>query len=111
MAVSQRPAGAIPFNSQPQSYWAATGGEGQDFPALTSHAEVDAVIVGAGFTGLSAAYRLAAAGANCLVLEANDVGWGASGRNGGMVVPRLQHTFPELAKTYGTPIAIDMYHA
>jgi glycine/D-amino acid oxidase-like deaminating enzyme len=109
--VSERNAGAIPFNSHPQSYWAATGGLTQALPVLTSDAEVDAVIVGAGFTGLSAAYRLAGAGAKCLVLEANDVGWGASGRNGGMVVPRFKHTFPELAKRYGAPIAIDMYHA
>ena len=45
------------------------------------------------------------------MLEANDVGWGASGRNGGMVVPRFKHTFPALAKDYGRETALDMHHA
>ncbi|MEP1767167.1 MAG: FAD-binding oxidoreductase [Sulfitobacter sp.] len=45
--------------------------------------DVDVAIIGAGFTGLSAALHLARAGVNAVVLEAEHVGWGASGRNGG----------------------------
>ena len=52
-------------------------------PVLKGDVTCDVVIVGAGFTGLSAAYHLARAGVSVVVVEANAVGWGASGRNGG----------------------------
>lgn len=100
-----------PVIDHPASYWAATRGPGDDFDALTSDHETDFLIVGGGFSGLSAAYRLRSLGADCTVLEANDVGWGASGRNGGMVVPRYKHTFPALAKDYGRETALDMHRA
>ncbi|MEO1829371.1 MAG: FAD-binding oxidoreductase [Pseudomonas sp.] len=51
--------------------------------------EADVCIVGAGFTGLSAALELAEAGRSVIVLEAEDVGWGCSGRNGGQINPGL----------------------
>jgi glycine/D-amino acid oxidase-like deaminating enzyme len=54
---------------------------------LTDDIEEDLVIVGAGFTGLSAALHLAEAGLSVVVLEAKEIGWGASGRNGGQVNP------------------------
>ncbi len=54
---------------------------------LTDNREADVVIVGAGFTGLSAALHLAAAGISAVVLEAGEIGCGASGRNGGQVNP------------------------
>ncbi|MEL0169372.1 MAG: FAD-binding oxidoreductase [Pseudomonadaceae bacterium] len=49
--------------------------------------DADVCIVGAGFTGLSAALALAEAGRSVVVLEAEDVGWGCSGRNGGQINP------------------------
>ncbi|MEM6372627.1 MAG: FAD-dependent oxidoreductase [Pseudomonadota bacterium] len=52
-------------------------------PQLMGDVTCDVVVVGAGFTGLSAAYHLACSGASVVVLDANAVGWGASGRNGG----------------------------
>jgi len=52
-------------------------------PVLQGEVTCDVVIVGGGFTGLSAAYHLARAGASVVVVEANAIGWGASGRNGG----------------------------
>jgi gamma-glutamylputrescine oxidase len=100
-----------PRAEHPASYWAATRGPGDDFDELAADRETDILIVGAGFTGLSAAYRLRSMGVDCTVLEANDVGWGASGRNGGMVVPRFKHTFPVLARDYGVPTALDMHRA
>lgn len=51
--------------------------------ALTENTQVDVVIIGGGFTGVSAALRLAEAGLSVAVLEARQLGWGASGRNGG----------------------------
>jgi glycine/D-amino acid oxidase-like deaminating enzyme len=56
-------------------------------PPLQSHAEADAVIVGGGYTGLSAALHLAQRGIRAIVLEAGEPGFGASGRNGGHVNP------------------------
>ena len=52
-------------------------------PALRGEEVCDVVIVGGGFTGLSAAYHLARDGVSVVVVEANTIGWGASGRNGG----------------------------
>jgi sarcosine oxidase len=60
-------------------------------PPLAGEARADICIIGAGFTGLSAALHAAAAGARVIVLEANEVGWGGSGRNFGQVVPYLKH--------------------
>lgn len=53
-------------------------------------AGADAVVVGAGYAGVSAARELAAAGRSVVVLDARHVGWGASTRNGGMVIPELK---------------------
>ena len=55
----------------------------QDFPKLETDIACDVAIVGAGFTGLNAALYLAEAGVNVVVIDAQNVGWGASGRNGG----------------------------
>lgn len=52
-------------------------------PAISGARQADVAIIGAGFTGISAAYHLAKAGVSTLVLDAHFPGWGASGRNGG----------------------------
>jgi glycine/D-amino acid oxidase-like deaminating enzyme len=62
---------------------------------------VDVAVVGAGFTGLSAARTLAKGGARVAVLEAENVGWGASCRNGGMVLTGLKLGIPALMRRYG----------
>lgn len=69
------------------SYWAANGGG--DLPAeeLSGRRETSVAIIGAGLTGLSCAYHLAREhGVQATVLEANRIGWGASGRNGGFAM-------------------------
>jgi gamma-glutamylputrescine oxidase len=67
------------------SLYAAGADPTLDFPALAESTRADIVILGAGYTGLSAALHLAEAGADVAVLEAERVGWGASGRNGGQL--------------------------
>lgn len=67
------------------SYYTATAPLPEERPSLTGALDVDVAIIGAGYTGLSAALHLAMAGKTVVVLEANRVGWGASGRNGGQI--------------------------
>lgn len=69
----------------PPSYYAATRAAFGPLPPLQGAARADVCIVGAGYTGLSAALHLAERGFSVIVLEAHRVGFGASGRNGGQV--------------------------
>jgi glycine/D-amino acid oxidase-like deaminating enzyme len=68
------------------SYYAATANETTAFPALHGEQTADVCVVGAGFTGISTAISLAERGYRVHVVEANRVGWGASGRNGGQLI-------------------------
>ncbi len=72
---------------------------------------VDVAIVGAGFTGLSAARTLAKRGAKVAVLETNTIGWGASSRNGGMVLTGMKLGVETLAGRYGMDATKRMYAA
>ena len=71
----------------------------------------DVAILGAGFTGLSAARALARHGASVVVLDANSIGWGASSRNGGMVLTGLKLGVETLAQRYGMELTRRMYAA
>jgi gamma-glutamylputrescine oxidase len=68
------------------SYYAATANERTRYPALNGAITADVCVVGAGFTGVSTALALAERGYSVALIEANRVGWGASGRNGGQVI-------------------------
>jgi len=72
-------------------------------------AKVDVAIVGAGYTGLSAARHLARAGASVAVLERERVGWGASSRNGGQVLTGLKPDASTLVGRYGDTRARELY--
>lgn len=75
---------------QPQehtdSYYAATANRSANFAPLDGERTADICVIGAGFTGISTALHLAERGYNVHVVEANRVGWGASGRNGGQLI-------------------------
>lgn len=83
------------------SLWTATANAAPRRPALTGTVEADTVIVGGGFTGLSAALHLAEAGQAVILLEAETPGWGASGRNGGQVNPGLKPNPDDLVARFG----------
>ena len=69
----------------PASYYAATVKQLAPFPTLRGDIVADVVVVGGGFTGLSTALHLAERGYDVVVVDAQRVGWGASGRNGGQL--------------------------
>ena len=75
----------MPSSLDSQSYYQATAKAFPAQPALRGEALADVCVVGAGYTGLSAALELALAGYKVVVLEAERVGYGASGRNGGQI--------------------------
>src|SRR6202171_3590811 len=83
-----------------------TGNRTQSLPE-----RVDVVVIGAGFTGLSAARTLAKRGAKVAVLEAETIGWGASSRNGGMVLTGLKLGVNQLISRYGRERTQRMYAA
>jgi gamma-glutamylputrescine oxidase len=83
------------------SYYAATAHLAPDLPALEGEVRADAVIVGAGYTGISAALELARRGYDVVVLEAHRVGWGASGRNGGQICTGFSPSLAKIEKSVG----------
>jgi glycine/D-amino acid oxidase-like deaminating enzyme len=93
------------------NYWLTTA----QMPATdASHAlpdRVDVAVIGAGFTGLSAARTLAKRGAKVAVLESETIGWGASSRNGGMVLTGMKLGVNQLISMYGRDLTKRMYAA
>jgi len=85
----------------PPSLWQATAAPPPDTPPLQEDANADVAIIGAGYTGLSTALHLAEKGVGAIVLDAEQPGWGASGRNGGQVIPGLKYDPDELVARLG----------
>jgi glycine/D-amino acid oxidase-like deaminating enzyme len=83
------------------SLWAATAEAAVHAPPLDASKRVEVAIVGAGYTGLSTALHLSELGIDVCVIDANEPGWGASGRNGGQVIPGLKYDPDELVRRFG----------
>ncbi|WP_277373290.1 FAD-dependent oxidoreductase [Pseudomonas sp. AA-38] len=92
---------AIVHPALPPSLWAATALPAVAAPPLVESCEADVAIVGAGYTGLVTALHLAEAGVRVCVLDAGEPGWGASGRNGGQVIPGLKYDPEQLLEKFG----------
>ncbi|MFZ0938396.1 MAG: FAD-dependent oxidoreductase, partial [Candidatus Sulfotelmatobacter sp.] len=94
-----------------KNYWLTTA----EFPTTNTDQPlpelVDVAVIGAGFTGLSAARTLAKRGASVAVLESETVGWGASSRNGGMVLSGMKLGVNKLISMYGRELTKRMYAA
>src|SRR6476659_3303919 len=78
-------------------------------PASPLPARTDVAIMGGGYTGLAAARALARRGVDATVLERHTLGWGASSRNGGFVLPGFKPEMEELARRLGTARAAGMF--
>jgi glycine/D-amino acid oxidase-like deaminating enzyme len=85
----------------PASVWTVSAEPAPETRPLQGDRRADIVVVGAGYTGLSAALHAAERGADVVVLDAAEPGWGASGRNGGQIIPGLKHEPDELEHRYG----------
>jgi glycine/D-amino acid oxidase-like deaminating enzyme len=93
-----------------ENYWLTTTSMPSGHSAALPET-ADVVVVGAGFTGLSAARTLAKRGLRVVVCEAENVGWGASSRNGGMVLTGLKLSVEQLIQRYGLEQTQRMYAA
>ena len=96
------------MEDEAQSYWRATAKAFEPPPAELP-SRTDVVVVGAGFTGVSAARVLAERGASVAVLDAQSLGWGTSTRNGGMMIVGLKHGPEVLVQQYGEELGRRMF--
>ncbi|HMO28009.1 FAD-binding oxidoreductase [Enterovirga sp.] len=91
----------MPNLTPPRSLWRETAAPAPPPRSLSGAASADVAIIGAGYTGLSAALRAIERGLKPVVLEACEVGFGASGRNGGVVSTKYRVSLSDMAKHHG----------
>jgi glycine/D-amino acid oxidase-like deaminating enzyme len=96
---------------QERNYWLTTVEMPRTDASRTLPDTADVAVIGAGFTGLSAARTLAKKGARVVVLESETIGWGASSRNGGMVLTGMKLGVNQLLSMYGRERTQKMYAA
>ena len=96
---------------QERNYWLTTVEMPRTDAPRTLPDTADVAVIGAGFTGLSAARTLAKKGARVVVLESESIGWGASSRNGGMVLTGMKLGVNQLLSMYGRERTQKMYAA
>jgi glycine/D-amino acid oxidase-like deaminating enzyme len=83
------------------SYYRETAAPHTPYPVLSQTEAADVCVVGAGLAGLTAALTLARAGRRVVLLDAERLAWGASGRNGGVVSPGYATSFAQIARRVG----------
>lgn len=93
----------------PDTFYARTAATTNKRAPLQGRIEVDTCIIGGGLAGLTCAYELARAGRSVAVLEAEAVGWGASGRNGGFVSPGYARSHSSIASAIGEVKANELH--
>jgi len=94
----------LPYIQSPEhtsSYYAASANKQPMRPALAGDHQFDVCVVGAGYSGLSTALHLAEKGYQVAVVEGAQIGWGASGRNGGQIVNGLNASLQTIERRYG----------
>lgn len=77
--------------------------------SLKGEKDYDVCIIGAGFTGLATAYFLKDSGLKVCILERHEIGWGASGRNGGQIIPGLFSEINEVESKLGYVVAKQLW--
>jgi glycine/D-amino acid oxidase-like deaminating enzyme len=95
--------------THPRSLWRETALPAPAPAPLSGTAEADVAIIGGGYTGLNAALRALERGLHPVVLDAAEVGWGASGRNGGVVSTKYRASLSDMATTHGIEMARRMH--
>ncbi len=92
-----------------KSLWQATAGPRPQFSNSPGSGQFDVAIIGGGYTGLSTARYLARKGLSSIILEASRIGWGASGRNGGVVSAKFRLAYRDIASRFGLDVARRMH--
>lgn len=91
------------MTNHPDSYYAATAVEADESASLAGAERADVCVIGGGFTGLSAALNLAEQGMDVVLLEAESIGFGASGRCGGLIGSGQRREVLETEEMFGYP--------
>lgn len=93
-----------------KSYYAASVNDQSRFPKLEGAVTADVCVVGGGFSGVASALTLAERGYSVVLVEANRVGWGASGRNGGQMIAGIsgEHNIERQLGAEGTKLLRDI---
>lgn len=94
---------------EPENYYRASLGAAAEHPQFDGAQSANICVIGAGFTGLSAALHLARAGARVTLIEAESVGFAASGRNGGQIHTGFRQTQQQLERWLGGIHARDLW--
>ena len=105
--MTAAPKPATPAAERCPSYYSATLNSETDYPAVQGTIQVDVAIIGGGFTGVATAVELAERGLKVAIIEANKIGWGATGRNGGQVTGSLsgeEAMHKQMSKTLGKDV-------
>lgn len=93
----------------PDTFYTRSQADARRYPALNGTAEGDCIIIGGGLAGLTAALHLSRAGKRVIVLEAESIGFGASGRNGGFVSAGWACGGAAIARRVGTIAAQELH--